>query len=187
MMFTIRFAAPEDATDLLAIYAPYVETTAITFEYEVPTVEEFRRRIEKTLTFYPYLVAEREGTIVGYAYAGAFHARAAYAWAAEVSIYVDRNCRGQGIGRALYTALEQLLKEMGILNLNACIAYPEREDEYLTKASVEFHRHMGYEWVGQFHNCGYKFDRWYHMIWMEKIIGEHITPAKAVKHCPLSF
>ena len=180
-MLIIRSAVPEDAPALLAIYAPYVETTAITFEYEVPTVEEFRRRIEKTLTFYPYLVAEEEGTILGYAYAGAFHERAAYAWGVEVSIYVVQNARGRGLGRALYAELERLLKEMGILNLNASIAYPEQEDEHLTCASIHFHRRMGYEWVGQFRNCGYKFGRWYHMVWMEKIIGEHVSPQPPVK------
>lgn len=80
-----------------------------------------------------------------------------------------------GIGRKLHDALEQALQEQGILNMNACIAYPSTEDEYLNKNSVEFHTHMGYRLVGEFYKCGYKFHRWYNMVWMEKLIGEHLT------------
>ena len=170
----IRTAVPEDAAGLLRIYAPYVERTAVTFEYEVPTEAEFRARIGKTLERYPYLVAESADGILGYAYAGPFHPRAAYDWCAELSVYVDWNARGQGIGRTLYAALEDDLRAMGMLNLYACIAIPEQEDEYLDSSSVAFHSRMGFETVGQFRRCGYKFRRWYHMIWMEKIIGEHL-------------
>lgn len=170
---TIRTAALPDAERLLEIYRPYVEETAITFEYDVPTIDEFRGRMTRVLEKYPYLVAERDGTIVGYAYAGPFVGRAAYDWSVETTIYLDRAVRRQGIGKALYTALETVLGAMGILNLNACIGYPETEDAYLTRNSVEFHAHLGYQWVGQFHNCGYKFGRWYHMVWMEKMLGEH--------------
>ena len=170
---TLRTAALPDAERLLEIYRPYVEETAITFEYDVPTIDEFRGRMTRVLEKYPYLVAERDGTIVGYAYAGPFVGRAAYDWSVETTIYLDRAVRRQGIGKALYTALETVLGAMGILNLNACIGYPETEDAYLTRNSVEFHAHLGYQWVGQFHNCGYKFGRWYHMVWMEKMLGEH--------------
>ena len=170
----IRVATKEDAEALLAIYAPYVEKTAITFEYEVPSIEEFRCRIQETLKKYPYLVAEKNGKIVGYAYAGAFHARPAYDWAVETSIYVSELQKGEGIGKALYKALEEQLSRQHILNLNACIAYPEVEDEYLTKNSAEFHAHLGYRMVGGFTKCGYKFHRWYGMVWMEKLIGEHL-------------
>ena len=170
---TIRTAVLPDAERLLEIYRPYVEETAITFEYTVPTIEEFRGRMARVLEKYPYLVAERDGTIVGYAYAGPFVGRAAYDWSVETTIYLDRAVRRQGIGKTLYTALETVLGAMGILNLNACIGYPETEDAYLTRNSVEFHAHLGYQWVGQFHNCGYKFGRWYHMVWMEKMLGEH--------------
>ena len=169
----IRVATKEDAEALLAIYAPYVEKTAITFEYEVPSIEEFRCRIQETLKKYPYLVAEKNGKIVGYAYAGAFHARPAYDWAVETSIYVSELQKGEGIGKALYKALEEQLSQQHILNLNACIAYPEIEDEYLTKNSPKFHEQMGYTVVGEFHKCGYKFGRWYNMVWMEKLIGSH--------------
>ena len=90
-----------------------------------------------------------------------------------MSIYVRRDLHRQGVGRALYEAMEDLLGKMGIINLYACIGIPEEEDEYLTFDSVHFHEHMGYEMVGVFHRCGYKFGRWYHMGWMEKCIAEH--------------
>lgn len=169
----IRTAAPEDAEALLAIYAPYVKETAITFEYDVPSVEEFAGRIRKTLSFFPYLVMEEHGRILGYAYAGKFQERMAYAWDVEMSIYLAQDARGRGGGKRLYDAMEKVLKQQGFLNLNACIAYPVREDEYLTRASVHFHSRMGYRKAGRFHRCGYKFDRWYDMVWMEKSIGRH--------------
>ncbi len=177
----IRTACKADARALLVIYAPYVEGTAITFEYEIPGEDEFAGRVENTLKKYPYLVAECAGEIVGYAYAGSFHSRAAYGWGVETSIYVDKNKKGCGIGGKLHQALEDVLREQGILNLNACIAYPAVEDEYLTKNSVYFHEHLGYRMVGEFEKCGYKFKRWYNMVWMEKHIGEHVENQPPVK------
>lgn len=177
----IRIAVAEDAKELLAIYAPYVEKTAITFEYEVPSAEEFADRIRHVLKKYPYLAAESGGEMIGYAYADAFKERAAYAWSVETSVYVRADRKKQGVGRLLYEALEQILKRQGILNLNACIAYPEEEDEYLSKDSVLFHDRMGYRMVGEFRQCGYKFNRWYNMVWMEKQIGEHIEGQPFVK------
>lgn len=170
---SIRTASAEDAAGLLEIYRPYVEHTAITFEYEVPTVGEFEERITNTLKRYPYLVAEKDHEMVGYAYVSPFKERAAYDWSVETSIYVRKEAKQQGIGRRLYDRLEQILRQQGILNVNACIAYPQIEDEYLTKDSVRFHEKLGYEMVGTFHQCGYKFGRWYDMVWMEKMIGEH--------------
>ena len=178
---TIRTATLSDAQALLNIYSPYVEHTAITFEYDVPSVEEFASRIKNTLQKYPYLVAEKNGRLLGYAYASPFHERPAYVWAVETSIYVDQNIKHQGIGRRLHDALEDALRSQGILNMNACIAYPPEEDEYLDKNSVEFHTHMGYRLVGEFYKCGYKFHRWYNMVWMEKHIGDHAdTPLPVV-------
>lgn len=185
MELCIRPAVPADAESLLTIYAPYVTDTAITFEYDVPTIEDFRQRISHTLETYPYIVAEREGQVVGYAYAGPFHARPAYDWAVETSIYIDRNYRRQGIGKRLHEAFETSLQAMGILNLNACIAYPAMPDAYLTRDSVAFHRHLGYSWIGEFHQCGYKFNRWYNMVWMEKIIGKHTNKQERVKLFPM--
>ena len=169
----IRDARSEDAPQLVEIYDHYVRRTAITFEYETPSVNEFRERMRRVMARYPYLVAERDGVVQGYAYAGAFHPRAAYDWCCELTVYVARDTRRCGMGRRLYEALEEKLRKMGILNLYACIAYPETEDEYLTTNSADFHAHLGYTKVGKFQKCGYKFGRWYNMIWMEKLIGEH--------------
>ena len=135
----IRVAKEQDAKEILNIYAPYVEQTAITFEYEIPSLRDFKERIHHTLQKYPYLVAEMEGEILGYAYVSAFHARAAYDWCVETSIYVKMDKKRMGIGVSLYCALELILKEQGILNLNACIATPREEDEHLTMDSVRFH------------------------------------------------
>ena len=157
----------------MEIYSYYVENTAISFEYVTPSLEEFRERITTITKKYPYLVLEEEGVIMGYSYAGVFKGRAAYDHCCETTIYLDRDSKGKGYGRALYEALENALKEIGIKNLYACIGDPETEDEYLTKNSEHFHSHMGYTKVGEFHKCGYKFGRWYNMIWMEKMIGEH--------------
>lgn len=170
----IRSASTADAARILEIYAYYVVNTAITFEYEVPTLCEFRERVKSTLERYPYIVIEEDGEIVGYAYAGPFKERAAYDRSCEVSIYLDRDSRGKGYGRALYEELEKRLASRGILNLYACIASPIEEDEYLTDDSERFHARLGYERVGEFHQCGYKFERWYNMVWMEKLIGEHV-------------
>ena len=169
----IRSATTADAVRLLEIYSWYVENTAISFEYTTPALYEFEERIVNTLKRYPYLVAEDNDKIQGYAYAGPFNGRAAYSHCCELSIYVDRNARGQGYGRKLYEALEAELKGRGVLNLYACIGDPIAEDEYLTRNSERFHRHMGFTKIGTFHCCGRKFNRWYNMIYMEKIIGEH--------------
>ena len=180
-MITLRFAKETDAEELLGIYAPYVRETAITFEYDVPDIDEFRKRIRETLLKYPYIVAEKDGKIAGYAYAGAFKSRAAYDWAVETSIYVKRGMGRSGIGKKLYCALENVLRVQNILNVNACIAYPETEDEYLTKNSVQFHEHLGYKYVGRFNKCGFKFGRWYDMVWLEKFIGEHSSTPEKVR------
>ena len=174
MEINVRSASVADAPRLREIYSYYVEKTAITYEYDVPSKAEFAQRIARTLEQYPYVCAECGGTVVGYAYASAFHPRAAYQWSAEVSIYVDSSFKSRGVGRALYDALELELKKLGFKNLYACIAVPSgRDDEYLTHASEKFHEHMGYTTVGRFSNCAKKFGRWYSMIWMEKIIGAH--------------
>ena len=180
----VRKAELKDAEAILKIYSYYVENTAITFECEVPSLNEFRERIQKTLMKYPYFVLESDGMILGYAYAGAFGKRAAYDWSAEVTVYLDRNQHKRGYGRKLYEALEQALKEMGIRNLYACVAYPNAEDKHLTMNSVLFHEHLGYRRVGTFQNCGYKFDSWYSMVWMEKIIGGHDSNPSPIR-CPL--
>ena len=178
----IRVATPDDAEALLALYAPYVTETAISFEYTVPSLDEFRARIERTLANYPYLVAEFRGVILGYAYTSPFVGRAAYAWSAETSIYIDKNCRHNGLGRALYDKLEAISRLQGLTNLYACIGVPETDnDPYLTRNSADFHAHLGYHLAGEFRRSGYKFNRWYHMIWMEKYIADHPQQPQPVR------
>lgn len=160
---TIRMASEQDAEALVEIYRPYVEETAITFEYDTPSPEEFRGRIREVLKKFPYLVAEWNGEPVGYAYVHPFKERAAYDWAVETSVYVRQEVRGRGIGKQLYAKLEELLTRQHITNLNACITYPNPD-------SIAFHERLGYKKVAHFTQCGYKFDRWYDMIWMEKML-----------------
>ncbi|MGN8800902.1 N-acetyltransferase family protein [Candidatus Merdisoma sp. HCP28S3_D10] len=183
-MIEVRDATEKDAERILEIYDYYVRNTAITFEYDTPSLEEFRERMEKIMRKYPYLVILQDGEIKGYAYAREFVGRAAYDWSCEMTIYLDHRAKKCGLGRILYETLEKALQDMGILNLYACIGYPEQEDEYLTANSADFHAHLGYTKVGEFHRCGYKFGRWYHMIWMEKMIAEHREVQPPVKSYP---
>ncbi len=151
---------------MVAIYAPYVEGTAITFETEVPTVADFAGRIEKTLEKFPYLVAEEEGRVVGYAYASTYYARAAYDWTVELSVYVAQEARGKGFGSLLYDALEEDLKARGFKNFLACIALPN-------PASLALHEKRGYEQVAHFKKVGYKFGTWHDIVWLQKsLVGE---------------
>ena len=168
---TIREVREEDAERLAEIYAYYVENTAVSFEYKAPTAEEFRERVRKISAKYPYLVCEKDGRIIGYVYAGRYSPRDAYNWTVTTSIYVDHECRRCGAGTLLYRALEEKLRERGIVNLLAGIGYCEEEDEYLTHDSVWFHEKEGYEHVARMKGVGKKFDRWYDLLWMEKKIN----------------
>lgn len=170
---SVRMATVKDAYQILEIYGYYVANTAISMEYDVPSLVDFEKRIENTLERYPYLVAEQNDKIIGYAYAGKFHPRAAFYRSAEVSIYIHKDAQKCGLGRRLYEEIESILSKQGILNVYASIAYTDMEDEYLTNNSAQFHEHMGYKKVAQFNNCCIKFGRWYHLIWMEKFLGEH--------------
>ena len=170
---SVRLAVLDDAKELLKIYKYYVEETAISFETELPSEEEFIARIEKTLKNYPYIVAVEKDKILGYAYLSPFVGRNAYSLSAETTIYLAPDKKKLGLGKKLYNLLEDIAKAQNITNLYSCIGYVDVEDEYLNNNSVEFHKHLGYRLVGKFENCGHKFGRWYHMVWMEKIIGEH--------------
>ena len=174
-------ATVEDAGELLKVYAPYVEKTAVSFEYEVPSLEEFSSRISNISSKYPYIKAVCNGEIVGYAYATAFKGRKAYDHSVESTIYLKEDKRGEGLGVALYEVLTEALKGMGIINMNACIAYAKENDPHLTNASHLFHKKLGFELVGTFHNSGFKFDRWYDMIWMEKMLAKHTDKPEPVK------
>lgn len=180
-MITYRIAKVEDALRILEIYAYYVEHTAVSYEYVVPSIAEFTERIRSTLVKYPYIVAEEDGRIVGYIYASRFAQRAAYDWAAGTSIYIDQDYHRRGIGKHLYEKLEAILKLQNITNLYAGAADPmDDEDPYLTRNSEHFHEAIGYKTVARYHGVGSKFGRWYNLLWMEKIINEHGMPPKEV-------
>ena len=170
----IRLAKPLDAAALLAIYAPYVENTAITFEYDVPTVEDFANRIEKTLEKYPYLVAEENGALLGYAYASTYYARAAYDWAVELSVYVSQDARGKGVGSKLYDKLEDMLDQMGYIHFLACISLPNQD-------SLAFHAKRGYQQVAHLPKIGYKFENWHDIVWLQKSLDKVAEPIKLLK------
>ncbi len=181
---SLRKARVEDAQALLSIYSYYVKKTAITFEWEVPSVKEFEDRISNITQSFPYIVAEMEeegrNKIVGYAYSHVYRTRAAYAWTTETSIYMDKNYRKMGIGRILLEELEKKLKAQNYLNVYACIASCDEEDEYLTHDSIKFHAKMGYKEVSYLKQCGFKFNRWYDLVTMEKILGDHTANPKEI-------
>lgn len=177
MNVKIRIARPEDGSVLLAIYSFYITNTAVTFEYDIPSAQEFSLRISETLKNYPYLVAEVDGKIAGYAYASRFRSRAAFAWAAETSIYLGQEFTRLGLGRLLYENLEKILSRQHVTNLYACIAAPNEDDDpYLTKNSQLFHASVGYKKVGLLTNCASKFGKWYNLVYMEKIISDYDSP-----------
>lgn len=183
MPIIIRRASLSDSAQLSEIYSYYVNNTAITFEDEAPAAEEFKGRMASVMSFYPYFVAEMNGVIIGYCYAGKFKDRSAYDWSVETTVYVKKGFGGKGAGRALYAALGEALKSQGIVNMYACIAVPEKEDEYLDFGSVNFHKKLGFEFIGKFKNCGSKFGRWYDMVWLGKVIADHVkNPAHPVPY-----
>ena len=172
----LRPVTVADAAELVSIYAPYVEQTAVTYECEVPSVEEFQGRIANTTKNYPYLAAVENGIILGYAYASAFHPRAAFRWTAEVTVYLRKEAHGRGIGRMLYEALEEKLKKQNVQTVIALIADPNPE-------SVAFHEKMGYRVAGRLANCAYKLGQWRGMYYMEKFLGKQEGEPKSFLPC----
>ena len=176
----IRLARESDAEELLEIYRPYVETTSITFETEVPTVEEFAGRIRDTLTKFPYLVIEEDGAILGYAYAHPFHQRAAYGWTVESSVYVRQNVRHGHVGSLLYQALMERLERQGVRNVCAVVTVPN-------EPSMAFHARMGFTSAGILPNFGYKMDEWHGVEYLYRQLGptgESPKPLLPLKKLP---
>lgn len=164
-MTKIRRATEDDAQELLDIYATYITETTITFEDEIPTVDNFKQRIHEISESFPYLIAvDDNDKILGYAYAHLYGPRAAYAWTAEASIYVDHNYKGHGLGTELYQYLETALQKQGVVNLMACIT-----EENIN--SIKFHEKFGYKKVGVFKKVGFKFGRWLDVTWMQKTLN----------------
>ena len=178
MNLLIRIAKEDDAEKLLKIYSYYVKNTAITFEQKVPSLEEFSNRIKETLINYPYLVAIVDGKIIGYIYASRFRTRESYICSAATSIYIEKSYQRKGIGKKLYSELCNILLKQNITNVYAGAADPIEEDEYLTHNSEYFHKSMGFEIVAKYNKCAIKFGKWYNLIEMEKIIGEHSNQQK---------
>lgn len=172
---TIRMAALSDTEKLLSIYNPYITDTTITFEYEPLSTEVFQKRLETVLKQFPWLVYEEKGRLLGYAYASPFHERAAYSWDCDLSIYLEQDCRGRGIGQKLLAALELLLKEQGYYNLYSLITDPN-------PVSVAFHKKHGFTEEGLHQSTGYKFGQWLGVRLMVKKIGDFTKPPTPVKN-----
>lgn len=172
-MMKLRIAAKEDGAALAAIYAYYVENTAITFEYVAPNADEFGERIAHKLEKYPYIIAEENGRALGYAYADMYRERAAFYWSCELSVYVDKNETGRGIGKCLYGALMDILRIQGFVSVVASITYPN-------KSSVALHEKMGFTHLGTMHDIGYKFGRWLDLMWFEKRISDADKPSPII-------
>jgi phosphinothricin acetyltransferase len=156
----VRPAIAEDAHACIAIYRPYVEDTAVTFETEVPTPAEMAARIAAAHTSHEWLVLEHNGEVIGYAYAHAFNSRAAYQWSTETSIYVATNHHRAGGGRKLYSHLLQRLAERGYRRAFAGITQP-------SDASNGFHRSFGFEQAGLYRRVGWKHGSWHDVAWMQ--------------------
>lgn len=170
--FMIRQAAAEDAAALLDIYRPYITDTVITFEYDVPTADEFAGRITDTLPDFPYLVCERDGKPVGYAYAHRIRERAAYDWACELSIYLAPEAQGRGVGTVLYQCLIDLLEMQHLRILYGCVTLPNEKSRRL-------HEKLGFALTGVWHGSGWKFECWHDVGWFEKRLGGD-APAQPV-------
>ena len=157
----LRIALESDVAAIRAVYAPYVTGSTATFEYEVPTEEEFLQRFRTITARFPWLVWEEDGEILGYAYASPPYARAAYAWCAEPSVYLRPEATGRGIGTKFYAALEEILRLQGYQVLYALVTEENT-------GSVRFHQRLGYEIRVLFPECGFKDGRWLGVYWMEK-------------------
>ncbi len=170
----IRPVRKTDVADILEIYTPYITDTVITFETDVPTIEEFTERVEGIKSEYPYLVCEIDGKVVGYAYASKHHQRSAYKYSVDVSIYIKPNYQGKGFGKVLYASLFERLKEYNYYTAYARITLPNDR-------SIALHKSFGFIEVGICHNTGYKNDRWLDVIWLEKQLKEYELPPREDK------
>lgn len=172
-MKTIRFMGDEDIADILAIYESYITDTTITFECNVPSLEEFTKRTKTIASDYPYLVCLIDDKIVGYAYAHRHHERDAYQWNAELSVYIHKDHMRCGIGKVFYNALMDILKLQNIRNVYGCVTVPNENSE-------RFHESFGFRRVGDFFNTGYKLGAWLDVAWFEKAIGAYDADPKPI-------
>lgn len=170
----LRMATLEDAKEILNIYNPYIENTCITFEYNLLSLEDFRARMAGIMERFPYIVCELDGKIAGYAYTSPAHTRAAYSWNCDISIYLDSNLRGQGLGTLLYRAIFDFMKEMGYYNIYALVTSAN-------PASLAFHKKLGFEVECVSENTGFKFGKWLNVTHLVKRIGDFSKAPDPVK------
>lgn len=165
--YEIRLIRETDVEEVLAIYAPYVEHTHISFEYDIPTLEEYLGRIRTNTKDYPWLVCLFNGKIIGYAYAGKHRYRTAYQWSPESTIYLAPEAHRKGIGRILYQTLFDMLHLQGHFNVYAGVGLPNEK-------SIGFHKALGFYEIGVFKNVGYKLGEWHDTHWFQLHLAEHI-------------
>lgn len=171
MSVIIRLATGNDAAAIVDIYAPYVASTSVSFEYEVPTVEEYRKRIEHTLEFFPFFVLEADGAIAGYAYAGHFRGRKAYQWMCETTIYVHQDHHHKGYASMLYDKLLTALRAQGFYQAIAILGCPNVPSE-------KFHEALGFHLIGTFGDAGYKLGSWHDVKWYTLHLLEKQQPPR---------
>ena len=176
--YSIKIAQKSNAKGILDIYAPFVESTTISFELEVPTIQEMEKRIENTLPKYPWLVCVHKNKVVGYAYAGQHRKRIAYQWSTEVSVYVHEGFRKKKIATALYQTLLNVLKHQGFINIYAGIADGN-------PTSVAFHKNFGFKFFARYENVGYKFKKWCYTEWYSISFLKNNEPPKDLIPIPL--
>jgi L-amino acid N-acyltransferase YncA len=172
--FTIRLLHEHDAAGTLEVYRPYVEDTAISFEYETPSLEEWKNRISHITAEYPWLVCEHNGQVIGYAYASKHRTRTAYSWAVESTVYLSDKFHRLGIARILYEALFEVLRLQGYVNVYAGITMPNIKSE-------EFHKALGFYELGLFKKIGYKFGAWHDTKWLQLHLVDHPVKPSALK------
>lgn len=169
----IRLVKESDASRILEIYASYVREDSSTFDTEVATLAYMKQKINNLSSFYPYLVKEVDGVVVGYAYAHPYYGRGAYKWNVEVSIYLDKAYCHQGIGKELYNHLFYYLKQQGFMKAYACITASNQ-------ASIKMHEHFDFKQIGYFKEAGYKLNKWWDVVWLEKTIQPLQNPPKPI-------
>lgn len=172
----LRLANEADASDILNIYAPYVESTVVSFELSVPDLETFQGRVAGISAKYPYLVYESGQGLEGYAYATAHMERAAYGWNAALTVYLRPEAAGKGLGSLLYSRLMDLLKLQNIQNVYGLVTMPN-------PASEKLHKRLGFKEAGIWEKAGFKFDRWLDVVWYHKSLGSHRAHPPAVISC----
>lgn len=173
----IRPATELDVPEILAIYAPYIESSTATFEYDVPCSRSFLQRFYDITAQFPWLVWEENGKVLGYAYGSAPFTRDAYRWSAESSIYLAPEIQGKGVGRKLYAALEDILKTQGYRKTYAIVTTANA-------ASLAFHEAVGFRFVASMPECGYKFGQLHGITWLEKQLNSEEILSQFPKSVP---